>query len=318
MVKPIIKKIYKKIKAYDTIVIARHIGPDPDAVSSEIALRDSIKETFPEKKVYAVGSGVAKFKYLGSLDRIDEKELVNPLLIVVDVPNISRLDGVNFNNYKEAIKIDHHPVEDHMGEVEWVDLNASSAAELIAELILNSRLKLTKGVAENLFLGIVSDSNRFLLSSSRTLKLVAHLIDRSKINCKELYPKLYRRPLNEIKFQGYISNNLTVTDNGLGYIKITPEIIQEYKVDNATPSNMINDFNYIDEVLVWTFITYDDKNDLYKVNIRSRGPKINEIASHYNGGGHNFASGVRTNNKDDIEKLLKELDLACKDYKDNK
>ena len=295
MVKPIIKKIYKKIKAYDTIVIARHIGPDPDAVSSEIALRDSIRETFPDKKVYAVGSGVSKFKYLGNLDKINENELVNPLLIVVDLPNISRLDNVSFNKYKEAIKIDHHPIEDHMGDVEWVDLNASSAAELIAELILNSRLKLTKGVAENLFLGIVSDSNRFLLSSSRTLKLVAQLIDRSKINCKELYPKLYKRPLHEIRFQGYISNNLKVTTNGLGYIKITPDIIQEYKVDNATPSNMINDFNYIDEVLVWTFITYDDKNDLYKVNIRSRGPRINEIASHYNGGGHQFASGVRTN-----------------------
>ena len=317
MVKPIIKKIYKKIKAYDTIVIVRHIGPDPDAVSSEIALRDSIRETFPNKKVYAVGSGVSKFKYLGALDRINESELVNPLLIAVDVPNISRFDGVNYSKYKDTIKIDHHPVEDHMGETEWVDINASSAAELITELILNSRLKLTKGVAENLFLGIISDSNRFLLSSTRTLKLVATLVDRSRINTKELYPKLYKRQLNEIRFQGYISDNLNVTTNGLGYIKITPDIIQKYKVDNATPSNMINDFNYIEEVLVWTFITYDDKNDLYKVNIRSRGPKINEIASHYNGGGHNFASGVRTNNKEDIENLLKELDIACKEFKNN-
>ena len=34
------KKIYKKIQKYNTIVIARHIGPDPDAVASQIALRD--------------------------------------------------------------------------------------------------------------------------------------------------------------------------------------------------------------------------------------------------------------------------------------
>lgn len=315
MVKPIIKKIYKKIKTYNNIVIVRHIGPDPDAVSSEIALRDSIKATFPSKNVYAVGSGVAKFKYLGTLDRINESELKDALLIAVDVPNISRLDGVNFNHYKETIKIDHHPIEDKMGEVEWVDINASSAAELITELILNSRLKLTKSVAENLFIGIVSDSNRFLLSSSRTLKLVAKLIDRSSIKCKEIYPKLYQRPLNEIRFHGYLANSLIVTDNGLGYLKINPSDIQKYKVDISTPSNMINDFNYIDEVLVWTFITYDEKNDLYKVNIRSRGPKINEIASHYNGGGHSFASGVRTSNKEDIDKLLQELDNACKEYK---
>lgn len=316
MVKPIIKKIYKKIKAYDTIVVARHIGPDPDAVSSQIAMRDAIKETFPDKKVYAVGSGVAKFKYIGTLDKINENELINPLLIVVDVPNISRLDGVDITKYVEVIKIDHHPMEDKMGEVEWVDINASSAAELIAELVLNSRIKLNKEIAKNLFIGIVSDSNRFLLSSTRTLNLVAALVDKSKIKPKEIYPLLYKRPLNEVRFQGFIAENMTLTENGLAYMKIDSVDIKKYNVDTSTASNMINDFNYIDEVLVWTFITYDEKNNLYKINIRSRGPIINEIASHYNGGGHSFASGVRTTNKDDIDNLLNELDLVCKKYKE--
>lgn len=315
MVKAIIKKIYKKIKQYDTIVIARHIGPDPDAVASQIALRDSIRETFPNKKVYAVGNGVSKFKFLGHLDKINEGELKDALLIVTDVPNIHRIDGITFDKYKDVIKIDHHPIEDKMGSVEWVDTNASSASELVAELIIHSRLKLTKKVAENIFVGIVSDSNRFLLSSSRTLKLVADLIDKSKIKCNEIYPSLYRRPLCDVRFQGYIASTMTVTENGLGYMMVNPEDIAKYNVDTSTASNMINDFNYIDEVLVWTFITYDEKNDYYKINIRSRGPIINEIAGHYNGGGHALASGVRTTNKDDINKLLKELDEACKKFK---
>ena len=55
MLNSIYKKIYHQIQKYDTIVIARHVGPDPDAVASEIALRDSIKLTFPKKNVYAVG-----------------------------------------------------------------------------------------------------------------------------------------------------------------------------------------------------------------------------------------------------------------------
>ena len=61
--KDVYKKIFKLIKKYDEIVLARHIGPDPDAVASQIALRDSIKLTFPNKRVYAVGAGVSKFKY---------------------------------------------------------------------------------------------------------------------------------------------------------------------------------------------------------------------------------------------------------------
>ena len=47
MLNPIYKKIYQKIKKYDTIVVARHIGPDPDAVTTQMALKDSIKLTFP-------------------------------------------------------------------------------------------------------------------------------------------------------------------------------------------------------------------------------------------------------------------------------
>ena len=45
-----LEKIYKKIEEFDTIVIARHIGVDPDALASQLALRDSIKLTFPNKK----------------------------------------------------------------------------------------------------------------------------------------------------------------------------------------------------------------------------------------------------------------------------
>ena len=50
----VVKQIIKKIKEYDNIVIARHIGPDPDALASEIALRDIIKLTYPKKNVFAV------------------------------------------------------------------------------------------------------------------------------------------------------------------------------------------------------------------------------------------------------------------------
>ena len=317
MVSAIYKRIYKTIRQYDDIVIVRHIGPDPDAISSQIALRDSIRLTFPNKRVYAVGSGVQKFKYIGDLDKIDESKLVNPLLIVVDLPNISRIDGANYSLYKEVIKIDHHPMEDKMGNVELVNTFASSAAELISELILSTRLKLNKEIAQNLFIGIVSDSNRFLLSTSKTLRIVSELIDKGHINIKEIYPKLYNRDLSEVKFKAYLAENLKVTENGFAYIKIDNEIISKYNVDSATPSNMINDFNYINGIYVWVFITFQESTKLYKVNIRSRGPIINDIASKYNGGGHKFASGVRTQSLDDINNLIRDLDNACKEYKEN-
>lgn len=312
----ICKQIFKKIKQYDTIVIARHIGPDPDAIASQTSLRDTIKKTFPNKQVYAVGSSVAKFKFYGVLDKLPEKDLSKALLITCDVPNIERIDGALIKDFKEVIKIDHHPFEENFGGLEWIDASASSTSQMLLELIFNTKLELTKKVAENLFLGIVSDSDRFLLSytSSKTFSLISRLISETNIDIGELYHKLYERPISEVKFQGYLSENLTITDNGLGYVKITSDILKKYNVDTATPANMINSFNYIKEILVWTFITYDDKNAIYKINIRSKGPIINEVASKYNGGGHIFASGVRTSDEQVIEKLLRDLDEVCKEY----
>ncbi len=265
MLKQKIKNIYRKIKEYNNIVIARHISPDPDAIASQIALRDSIKLSFPKKNVYAVGVSVAKFKSYGNLDKIDESKLYGDvLLLVLDVPNKTRIDGVDFNLFKEIIKIDHHPSEEVFSEYDWVDESSSSTCQLIIELILSTKLELDRKIAEKLFLGVVSDSDRFLISytSSKTFRLISDLIDRTGIDFTNLYPILYERPYNEIKFHGYLSSNLNITENGFAYLNITPEILKEYNVDSATPANMINDFSNIKDVYVWTFITFDEKVNL--------------------------------------------------------
>ena len=77
----IYRKIYREVKRYPTIVIARHIGADPDALGSQFALRDLIKDIFPKKSVYAVGNPSNRFKFMGSLDKLDEE-------IVIDIDYI--------------------------------------------------------------------------------------------------------------------------------------------------------------------------------------------------------------------------------------
>lgn len=313
----VVKKVFKKIKEYPEIIIARHVGPDPDAIASTIALRDSIRLTFPEKEVYAVGLGVSKFKYYGILDKIDNEQYKNALLIVLDVPNLNRVDGIDGLEYKEIMKIDHHPAEDIKGPVDWTDETSCSTCQMIAELILKTPLKLDTKIASNLYLGIVSDSDRFLLpyTTNKTFQVVHDLIKASKIDFVSLYNYLYDRSIDEVRFQGYIAMNMVVSENGLGYIVIPSDIIKEYHVDLATPANLINSFNFIREVLVWTFITEDVKNNVYKVSIRSHGPVINEAASHYHGGGHKYASGARITSLEEIDAFIKELDDLCEEYK---
>lgn len=310
-----IKAIAKRISNYKNIVIARHVGPDPDAVASQIALRDAIKLRYPSKSVYAIGVPVSKYKSYGELDKIDGIELKNPLLIVLDCPNIARIDGADITRFSEVIKIDHHPFEDKMGDIEWVDENASSTCEMITEFLITARYRANKSIAGNLYLGVVADSDRFLLSSAKTLELMSILIKNSKINISELYPRLYLRPHNEVKFQSYIAEHLKVTSNGFASLKIDKKIITKYKVDSGTASNLVNNFNNIEEILCWALVSYDDKNKIYKANIRSRGPIINEVASKYNGGGHAKASGARLKRLADVDALFRDLDDACREYK---
>ncbi len=78
--------------------------------------------------------------------------------------------------------------------------------------------------------------------------------------------------------------------------------------------NRMELMNYIDEVLVWVAVTEDVKNELFKMNIRSRGPVINEIAERYNGGGHKMASGAKVMTMDEVDCLIKDLDKACLEY----
>lgn len=314
----IYRKIYKEIKKHDTIVIARHIGADPDALGSELALKELILNKFPKKNVYAIGNPSNRFKFMGTLDKPQDIDYSNSLLIVLDTPDLKRIDGAKINDYKTVIKIDHHPIVDNFGKIELVDENSSSTSQLILEFIFKNRLKLTENIAKNLYVGIVSDTGRFMhnYTTSKTFELVTKMLKKTNLDFTSVYEPLYLRPLAEFRFQGYIYENMDVTENGLAYIKISDELLKEYEVDSASSGNIISELKCIDEIFVWVFLTEDKKSNLIRANIRSRGPIINEIATIYGGGGHKFASGARLTSWSQAENLIEDLDKIAKKYQE--
>ena len=313
------KEIFRLIKKYDSIVISRHVGADIDALGSQLAMQEIIKETFPEKKVYAIGAYSSKFKFVGPLDREEDLKLENPLLIVLDTPKTSRIDALDLSKYSFKIKIDHHPLEEKFGDIELVNDKSSSACEVVIDLCNNTKLKMNKIAAERLFMGIVSDTNRFMYPSTsyETMNKTAKLIEEFCVNPPELYEKMYLRDLVELRFEGYMLQNLKVTKNKVAYIKITDEIQKEFNVDAATPGNMIGSLSYINDFIVWVTFSEDKKQNLVRVSIRSRGPVINTIAMQYNGGGHKLASGVRLPDFTLSDALIDDLDKLCKEYLEN-
>ena len=315
----VLKKIFKEIKKHKRIVLARHIGPDPDALGSTLGLKEIIINTFPNKEVYAVGTPAAKHKYIGELDIFDESLYDDALLIVLDTPDIKRVDGLDPTRFKKRIKIDHHPIVDDYCDIEYVVDTASSASELVIELVYNTPLKISKEGAEKLYIGLISDTNRFLYSytKSRTFYLVSWLLKKTNIDITSLYEKMYIMPIEEKKLQAYAILNMSITDNRLGYLVLNQEKLDELGTDAATMTNIVNYLNYTEEMISWVIFAYDKNIDKFRASIRSRGPVINEVATHYNGGGHIYASGARLNDFAEVENMIKELDKVCEEYNNN-
>ena len=166
---------------------------------------------------------------------------------------------------------------------------------------------------------MVADTNRFLFyyTTPKTFRLVSELIEKTNLDFSKLYDLLYMRSFKDVKFGGYIADNLKITKNGFAYLEIDQDILEKYNVDAATAGNMVNDFNYIDGVYAWGIFSFDKQNNNIRGSIRSRGPIINQTASKYNGGGHIYACGVRLKDFDEVKRLVEDLDKDCLNYKEN-
>src|SRR5699024_10372034 len=160
-------EILTKIKEYETIIIHRHVRPDPDAIGSQVGLRKIIQETYPNKFVYAVGEEDPSLYFLAQMDEITEDVYKGALILVCDTANTSRISDRRYELGDYIIKIDHHPNNDNYGDFNWVDTEASSTSELIDELASHiETLQMTDEAAWLIYAGIIGDTERFLFYST--------------------------------------------------------------------------------------------------------------------------------------------------------
>src|SRR5690625_3721777 len=134
-----IKKIIQMIKDYETIIIHRHVRPDPDALGSQAGLKEIIKQSFPDKSAYIVGEEDPSLHFLVRMDQISDRTYDQALVIVCDTANAARISDTRYDLGEKIIKIDHHPNVDQYGELRWVDTDASSTSEMIYDFYLQAQ-----------------------------------------------------------------------------------------------------------------------------------------------------------------------------------
>ncbi|WP_033828195.1 DHH family phosphoesterase [Bacillus andreraoultii] len=303
------EQIINKIKEYDTIIIHRHVRPDPDAFGSQGGLAKIIQETYPKKNVYVVGEDEETLSFLNTMDQISDEVYNGALVIVCDTANQERISDSRFHSGDFLIKIDHHPNEDPYGDITWVDTNASSTSEMIYELFSFGKqdgLKLSTEGARLLYAGIVGDTGRFLYPSAteRTFAFASELI-QFPFSRTELYEKMYETSPNLAKLQGYILQNFHFEGAGVAKVMINKKLLKEYGLRPQEASGLVSILGNIRGVKAWAFFVEEDTK--IRVRLRSNGPIVNEVAKKYRGGGHPRAAGATIYSWDEVESVMDDL-----------
>lgn len=305
------RRLYNYIVESDTIIIHRHVRPDPDAFGSQIGLKYLIQGKFPDKRVLAAGSMTHGLSWMGQMDEIQDSDYENALVIVVDTANHPRIDDKRYDRGKFLIKIDHHPEVDEYGDFNIVHSEASSCSEIIANIAitLGDDLPLNSEASQLLYAGIVGDTGRFLYdsTSSLTFKTAARLLDEG-VKPFEINDRFNTISLEQAKFQGFVLDNLILNDSGFAYLVISQEDLKEYGITEEESNTAIGLPGMIEGVKTWAlFIEQESKYDFWRVRIRSKSISINDLAAQYHGGGHAKASGASVYSQAEMEQLISDL-----------
>lgn len=309
-------EIYNKIKEYDTIIIHRHTRPDGDALGSQLGLKFAILATFPNKCVKVVGDMIERYSWLGKMDEIEDDLYKDALVIVCDSGAEKLISDERYKTGKYLIKIDHHIPQGEYGDLAYVDTSRESCAGVIAEMILNTPLELSKEAATYLYTGIITDSGRFRYSQTneKTFEVASKLIEQN-IDTEYIYSNLYVEKLENVKLRAKLISKFKVTENGLAYLINTQSDVKKYGLPIFDISRgMVSIMSGIEGINVWANFTEDVSGEVY-AEFRSSGANVNKIATMFGGGGHLQASGCTLSNIKEIKKVLKELDNLAKESK---
>ena len=299
------REVLEQIKKYDSIVIFGHRLPDGDCYGSQIALKNIILENFKDKKVYITGSGLpAFFDYLGEMDDVSDDIIKNSLALVTDMNHPNRAEDSRIMMAKDFAKIDHHIDEMQFEGPKYVDEDSVAVCLMVLEFAREFNLKLNEKAANALFLGIVTDSGRFLYQpmEEKTFSLIASLF-KDGLNTKKVYDILYSIDEGMIKYRGFMMQNYKKTPNGVIYLKVRKEVYQAFNMPFAEISNQVNVLGGIKGCKIYLLFTEHDVDGTIRVEYRSNDINVQQIAIKFGGGGHVNAAGSKVSKEDGWDKV---------------
>lgn len=304
-------QIDKLLSSFENIVIFHHIRPDGDCLGAQFGLKHLIEDNYENKKVWAVGCSYNIHNFLEFPHApLPEKSITTKALaIIVDVSDLERIEEGEFlktANFKHILRIDHHINKDFLpGEVSrWVVPEFSACCEQITELARGLNWKISPKAATYLYLGLATDSNRFLYASvtANTLEL-GKLLWESGAKKDLIHSELQKKQLQELKILSYIMQNYQIQGETI-YFFMSLEIQKKFNILSPDKASRANVLGNVEGFPIWAFFV-EESSESIRCDFRSVAKvSVFEVAKKFGGGGHKNASGAKIKSIFEISQVL--------------
>jgi len=323
------KLIEKIFKENNSFLITTHVNPDADAIGSEIAVYNILKDLGKTAYIINYGSTPYNMKFLDPENIIQHfneekhRHLFNEVdvLVALDFNNPSRIVKMQngfINSTKLKICIDHHQNPANFANYLFVDPTYAATGHIIYDFIASTNIvELTKEIAVPIYAAIMTDTGsfRFERTTAEIHRITAELIEAGA-NPTEIYDRIFDQSnFGKIKLLGETLSSISLNETKeIAYMIITQEAMDRTGADESEIDGFVN--YCLSIVGVKIGILFLELNDGIKLSFRSKEQiPVNKLAAEYGGGGHLNASGARLFNiklNSFVEGVIKEAEKYLK------
>lgn len=312
-----LSQVVELIESKSRFGITTHVRPDGDGVGSSLGLYWLLKSLGKEAEVFVKDDIPRSYLTLPGAADIKKIESVDRTYDAVFVIECSDIDRPEIAGLEEqfTVNIDHHATSEHFGSLNWIDATASAVGEMIYNLCKAVGGKITKEIAECIYLALITDTGSFHFpnTTDRTLKVASELV-KFGVRPAEISETVYNSySWSRIELMRDVLSTVRRDESGkVAALRQTIAMKMDSGSVDGDNSGFVNIPLTAKEIMAVVYMR-EVRHGIFRVSLRSKGDvDVSGIAESYGGGGHKNAAGCRVEGEwDELEnRLMKELSEA--------
>lgn len=323
-------QVAELIGAAQTIVIIQADNPDADSLGSALALEHILGDLGKTPVVYCGVEVPGYLRYLEGWDRV-VKDVPQKFdaSIIVDASTLTLLEKLQQSGQRHWLASKPCVVLDHHGEVSnnidfaTVTINdptTSSTGELIYNIARQLDWPTSIAAQANMMTAILGDTQGLSnqLTGASTYRAMGDMIDAgvSRAALEEARREANKMPQVIFKYKAKLIERTEMHADGAIAIVVVPqqEITAYSPLYNPGPL-VQGDMLQTQDVLVSIVLkTYDDGKATAAIRCNHGAPIGAELAEHFGGGGHPYASGFKVTPNTSNYRPFNEIKSECISY----